>query len=86
MAGVFITFEGTEGSGKSTQIHLLADQLRAKSQPCLLLREPGTTPAGIEKLKRAGGDSLRHATTTATSTESHNTSVADRLRKPAMLI
>jgi dTMP kinase len=44
--GKFITFEGIDGSGKSTQLRMLAESLRAKGIDFLSTFEPGDTPLG----------------------------------------
>ena len=50
IAGRFITFEGGEGAGKSTQLTRLAERLRVNGASVLSLREPGGTPFG-EKMR-----------------------------------
>lgn len=52
MAGTFITFEGIDGSGKSTQLRLLTTFLASRGCDLLLTREPGGTPVG-NKLRAA---------------------------------
>ncbi len=47
----FITFEGIDGSGKSTQSRRFADHLRAQGQDIVLTREPGGSP-GAEEIRQ----------------------------------
>ena len=59
--GLLVTFEGGEGSGKSTQIEKLADFLRDQGHAVVTAREPGTTQVGEavrEVLLRTGPDDL----------------------------
>lgn len=50
MTGTFITFEGIDGSGKSTQAKMLAERLREAGRDVLLTREPGGSP-GAEEIR-----------------------------------
>lgn len=46
MTGIYLAFEGVEGTGKSTIVRLLAEKLEAASQRVVVVREPGGTPTG----------------------------------------
>ena len=48
MKGLFVTFEGGDASGKTTQIGLLAEWLRGKGHTVLVTREPGGSDLGNE--------------------------------------
>lgn len=50
--GVFVSFEGGDGAGKSTQVALLGHHLAALGREVVVTREPGGTPLGVE-LRRA---------------------------------
>ena len=60
MSGVFVTFEGGEGVGKSTQALLAAERLAGSGREVLSLREPGGTPVGdrVRELLLTPGESM----------------------------
>ena len=61
--GLFISFEGPEASGKSTQIKLLQEFFKNKNIPFIVTREPGGTPIS-EKLRKIILDKKRLISTT----------------------
>ncbi len=63
MNGLLISFEGTEGCGKSTQISLLAERFNALGRVVKLVREPGGTPIGEEIRQTLKHSSANHAMT-----------------------
>jgi dTMP kinase len=61
--GLFITFEGGEGCGKSTHSRLLLKKLEQRNVPAVLTHEPGGTPLGNELrnlLKKRRGSPISH--------------------------
>lgn len=65
MTGLFITLEGPEGAGKSTNREYLAESLRAEGIEVLLTREPGGTPLAekIREVLLATGDEIMNPDT-----------------------
>jgi dTMP kinase len=58
MSGLFISFEGIDGAGKSTHIQALADALRAQGRALTLTREPGGTPLAEQLRHMVLNDSM----------------------------
>ncbi len=79
--GRFITFEGTEGSGKSTQIKLLAERLKALGYKVRVLREPGGTPIGEEIRHTLKHSTQNHAMTAEAELLLMNASRAQLVRE-----
>ena len=81
MKGLFITFEGTEGSGKTTQISLLAERLRSMGYGVRTLREPGGTPIGEEIRHTLKHSPANHAMTAEAELLLMNASRAQLVRE-----
>jgi dTMP kinase len=81
MKGLFITFEGTEGSGKTTQISLLAERLRSLGCGARTLREPGGTPIGEEIRHTLKHSPANHAMTAEAELLLMNASRAQLVRE-----
>jgi dTMP kinase len=81
MKGLFISFEGTEGSGKTTQISLLAERLRSMGYGVRTLREPGGTPIGEEIRHTLKHSPANHAMTAEAELLLMNASRAQLVRE-----
>jgi len=81
MRGLFITFEGTEGSGKTTQIIRLAGRLGELGCRARVLREPGTTPIGEEIRHTLKHSNANHSMTSETELLLMNASRAQLVRE-----
>jgi dTMP kinase len=87
MRGLFITFEGTEGSGKSTQIALLCKRLASLGHTVCALREPGGTPIGEEIRHTLKHSDINHGMTSETELLLMNASRAqlvEEMIRPAL--
>jgi dTMP kinase len=83
----FITFEGSEGSGKSTQADRLSARLRRCGLPCILTREPGGTPIGEtirDLLQFAPHNSTMTAETELLLFEASRSQLVREVIKPAL--
>ena len=85
--GLFLTFEGTEGSGKSTQARLLAERLRAAGHSVLESQEPGGTPIGqqIRRILLDGANQELSPTTELLLMFAARAQNVDQWIRPAML-
>jgi dTMP kinase len=81
MPGLFITFEGTEGGGKSTQIARLAERLQTLNFKVRQMREPGGTPVGEEIRHTLKHSEANHAMTPETELLLMNASRAQLVRE-----
>lgn len=81
MSGFFISFEGTEGSGKTTQIVRLASRLEENGWRTHVLREPGGTPIGEEIRHTLKHSKANHAMTAEAELLLMNASRAQLVRE-----
>jgi len=86
MKGKFITFEGSEGCGKSTQSKLLYGYLKRKGKRVIYLREPGGTRIG-EKIRKILLDPKNHITPICETSlyMAARAQLVDEIIKPALL-
>ena len=86
-SGRFITLEGGEGVGKTTQLHALADALRARGLDVVTTREPGGSDGAeaIRRLLLEGGEERWSAPAEALLFAAARTDHVDKLVRPALL-
>lgn len=84
--GRFITLEGGEGAGKSTQVKALAEALRARGVDCLVTREPGGSPGAerIRDLLLTGAEDRWSATAEALLFAAARADHVDKTIRPAL--
>ena len=82
---MFVTFEGLDGSGKSTQVGLLRAHLEARGHEVVVTREPGGTPLGerVRELLREGRDGMSPWAETALFAAAR-AEVVERVIRPAL--
>jgi dTMP kinase len=81
---VFVTFEGLDGSGKTTQAQLLAGSLRAAGQELVATREPGGTPLGEEVRRLLLGGLEMTARAEAALFAAARAELVERVIRPAL--
>ncbi len=81
--GTFITFEGTEGAGKSTLIQEILTRLRLTGVPCIRTREPGGTPVA-EKIRPILLEESMHPWTEAFLYQAARSEHVERIILPAL--
>ena len=82
--GKLITFEGIDGSGKSTLIQLVADELRKQGKLVRVLQEPGTTEMGLQIRKLIKSDIKRSKLSEILLFEASRADMVENVVKPLL--
>ena len=84
--GLFVTFEGIDGCGKTTQIEMLSSDLEKENIPCVLIREPGGTDIGekIRTILLDKANSRMHARTELLLYEAARAQIVEERIKPEL--
>ena len=81
----FISFDGIDGVGKSTQIERLAASLRERGADVLIVRDPGTTPIGTQlRAILLDGELIMHRRTEAMLFMASRCELVERILRPAL--